>query len=267
MTANRVDLGASSRDNGTKSRGNPKIAGTGKRWWRGYLPPQHGAWAMLLVPYVAGVALAGPRWVQLPLLVAWLGGYLLSYYVFQAVKTRRPHRVRRQLLGYAGLTAPAAVLVLAVHPEVLAFAPGYAALLAVNAWYAWRRRERALANDLASVAQSCLMVFVVTVPAGVPLDRAAIAFGLVLAYFVGTVLYVKTMIRERGNLAYRRLSIGYHLLALAAVGWLSVPVAVLFSALAARAWVLSGRALSAKRVGMIEIGFSVALVLVAATTR
>jgi len=36
--------------------------------------------------------------LELPLMVAWLGGYLLSYYLFLAVKTRRPSRVARQVL-------------------------------------------------------------------------------------------------------------------------------------------------------------------------
>ena len=72
-----------------------------RRTLRRYIPPQHGAWAMLLVPWLAGVLTAGFRWVHLPLLGAWLAGYLASYYVFQAVKTRRLNRFRAQLVAYA----------------------------------------------------------------------------------------------------------------------------------------------------------------------
>jgi hypothetical protein len=53
---------------------------------RRYLPPQHGAWAMLVVPYLAGVLVAGWSWVAAPLAGGWLAGYLLSYYAFRAVK-------------------------------------------------------------------------------------------------------------------------------------------------------------------------------------
>lgn len=67
---------------------------------RQFIPPQHGAWAMLLVPWLTGVLVAGFHWAHLPLFGAWLAGYLLSYYALQAIKTRRLSRFRPQLLLY-----------------------------------------------------------------------------------------------------------------------------------------------------------------------
>lgn len=222
-----------------------------RRLVRRFVPPQHGAWAMLLLPYVVGVTLAGPQWPHLPLLVAWLAGYLLSYYVFQAVKTRRPRRFAEQLWAYALVTAPFALVVVLVRPAVLWYAPAYAALLAVNAWYAWKRRERALLNDLASVALSCLMLFVVATVGGVPPVRVVPAFLILLLYLAGTVLYVKTMIRERGSARYLRFSIGYHVAAL--VPALLLDVLPVFLLLLIRAWVLPARRLRPAQVGVIEI--------------
>jgi hypothetical protein len=222
---------------------------------RRFIPPQHGAWAMLLVPYLAGLIVTGWRWPHLPLLVAWLAGYLLSFYALQAVKTRRVQRVRGQLLVYAAVAAAAITVVIAARPGVLAVAPAYALLTAVNAYYAWRRRERALVNDLASVVQSCLMVFLVAAVAGSAPTTVLGVFAVVLAYFTGTVLYVKTMIRERGNPAYRRWSIAYHWAAFGACAWLVPPVAVAFALLLARAWILPGRPVTPKHVGIIEIVF------------
>src|SRR3954451_4681493 len=112
-----------------------------RRTVRHYLPPQHGAWAMLLVPYLAGLLAAGFRWPDLPLLGAWLAGYLLSYFVLQAVKSRRPGRYRSPISWYASVTAVLALPVVAACPRVLLFAPAYAVLLAVNGWYAYRRRD------------------------------------------------------------------------------------------------------------------------------
>ncbi|WP_328470189.1 YwiC-like family protein [Actinoplanes sp. NBC_00393] len=243
----------------------PATTATARPVRRRYVPPQHGAWAMLLVPYVAGLLVAGFRWPDVPLLGAWLAGYLFSYFAFQAVKTRRPGRVRKQLLLYGTVTAVLAVPVLWARPQLLWFAPVYGLLLAVNGWYALRRNERALVNDLASVVQSCLMIPVVAVVAGLPPQRVLEPFLIVLLYFTGTVLYVKTMIRERGVLAYRRASIGYHLAALALTSLLGALPAVVFALLLARAWLLPGRPLTPKRVGLLEIGASV-LVLVAAAT-
>lgn len=224
-----------------------------RRRVRRFLPPQHGAWAMLLLPYAVGVMLVGPRWPDVPLLGAWLAGYLLSYYAFQAVKSRRPRRFADQLLVYGLVTASLAATVLIARPAVLGYAPIYAVLLAVNAGHAWRRRERALLNDLASVAQSCLLVFVLATISRVPLAEVVPAFLALVLYLVGTVLYVKTMIRERGDAGYRRLSVGFHAVALLAAAWLDVLLVPVFVLLLARAVVLPGRRLRPVHVGLIEL--------------
>ncbi len=208
---------------------------------------------MLIVPYLAGLLAAGWRWPDLPLLVAWLGAYLFSYYLLQAVKTGRWQRYLAQLGLYGAVTLPAAVLVLVARPEVLVIAPGYAVLFAVNAAYSWRRRERALVNDVASIIQSCLMVFVVGTVADAPLATVGPAFALCLAYFLGTVFYVKTMIRELGNVAFHRWSGGYHLLALIASGLLDPWNLPFFGWLLIRSVILPGRGLIPKQVGLIEI--------------
>ena len=226
---------------------------------RTFVPPQHGAWAMLTVPYLAGLLVAGWSWVAAPLGIAWLAGYLLSYYAFLAIKTGRPGRWRAQLLVYSALAVPLVGVVVWARPSVLWYAPAFAALWAVNAWYARRRQERALLNDLSSVVQSCLMVFVVATVAEAPLADAGGAFAVCLAYFAGTTLYVKTMIRERNNATYRWWSIGYHALAFAAVTVLAVAGRLglvwvgVFGWFLARAWVFPGRGLAPKQVGLIEI--------------
>jgi hypothetical protein len=208
---------------------------------------------MLLVPYLAGLLASGWSWPHLPLLAAWLSAYLLSYYLLQAVKTHRWKRLRVQLGLYAGVAVPCVILLVLARPTVLMFAPAYGLLFAVNAGYSWRRRERALVNDFASVIQSCLMVLVVATVHRTALSTAQPAFVLCLLYFLGTVLYVKTMIRERHSVAFRRWSAGYHLLALVVVGWLAPNSAALFAWLLVRSIVLPGRALTPKQVGLIEI--------------
>jgi len=239
----------------------PRPPAPRRRVLRRFIPPQHGAWAMLLVPWLTGVLTAGFRWLHLPLLGAWLAGYLLSYYLLQAIKTRRPGRVRAQLWAYATPTLLLGGPVLALRPQLLWYAPAYAFLLAVNVAYAARRDERAVLNDLASVAQSCLMVLVCATVADVPPDDVVSGFLAVTAYFVGTVPYVKTMIRERGSTGYYRASVAYHLIIFAVSAWLRAPVAILFALLLARAYAFPKTRLTPKHVGMVEILACVLLVV------
>ncbi len=98
--------------------------------------------------------------------------------------------------------------------------------------------------------------------AGVPLTEVAPAFLALLLYLVGTVCYVKTMIRERGDVGYLRLSIGFHAVALLAAAWLDPLLAPVFLLLLIRAAALPGRGLRPARVGMIEIGCSLLVLAV-----
>lgn len=69
-------------------------------------------------------------------------------------------------------------------------------------------------------------------------------------------------VRERDNLAYRRLSIGYHAVALVVVSWIALAqaglaclaITGLFGWLPVRAWILPVHGLVPKQVGLIEIG-------------
>jgi hypothetical protein len=78
-----------------------------------------------------------------------------------------------------------------------------------------------------------------------------VVFGVLVAYFLGTVLYVKTMIRERGRRGYVVASVGYHLAGVVAAGdwlragWRRGGCSPLWLALAARAF--AGPAVNARR--------------------
>ncbi|MFG1779906.1 YwiC-like family protein [Micromonospora sp. NPDC049051] len=231
----------------------------------GWVPPQHGAWAMLLLPVLAALTATGPHPLHLPLLGAAFAAYPLSYFGLQAVKTGRLRRVRPQLVGYGLATVALAAPVLVARPAILAYAPLYAVLAAVNAGYARRRRDRAFGNDLAFVAQCGLLGPVVATVAGMPWTSVAGVTVVVLGYLVGSVLHVKTMIRERDNVRYRWVSWAYHVVAaVAALLWASVPVAVVFALLLARALLLAGRRVAPVRVGLVET--ACALLVLAAVT-
>jgi hypothetical protein len=230
-----------------------------RRWARRWLPPQHGAWAMLVLPFGIGVVRGGPGWIHLPLLVAWLGGYLLSYYAQLALKVRRTSRIRAQLLWYAAATTVAGATVVLLRPSLARAMIILLPLLTVNAWYAWRRQERALISGLASVAQGSLMTFVTVAAVGAPLGPVVGIVVALLLYFTGSLLYVKTMIREQGDTGYLLASIGFHIVALVGATLLAPALLVPFGWFLARAVVLPRRRPSVRQVGLLELAGSLLL--------
>lgn len=224
-----------------------------------WIPPQHGAWAMLLVPYLAGLLTTGFTWVQLPLLIAWLGGYLASYFALLAIKTRRTSRFRPQLLTYGLATLATGTLVLAARPQLLAFAPLFLVVLAVNGFFASRHDDRALINGLVSTVAASLILPVVAVVNGENPWQTAQTTLIIVLYFAGTVFFVKSCIRERGNRPLLAASIAYHAAALATATLLALPYALPFTCYLARAIFFPRLTLSAKQIGMAEVAGSLLL--------
>ncbi|MNL69606.1 hypothetical protein D3C87_1944860 [compost metagenome] len=90
---------------------------------------------------------------------------------------------------------------------------------------------------------------------------AAEFFILALLYFVGTALYVKTIIREKNNPRYYYASVIYHCLFVLAGVVLFPSLTVPLLILLARAASLPRTKITAKQTGIMEIGFSVMLYL------
>ncbi|MFG3283061.1 YwiC-like family protein [Streptomyces sp. NPDC048111] len=231
-----------------------------------WLPNQHGAWAMLAVPFLAGTFLGRPRWAHLPLLATWLLGYLAVYHGQQwlrlRVNSRNPNAPGRHVRPALCCGAGAALcgLPLAVaYPWLLLAAACAAPFLAVNTRYAYRNRERALLNGLAAVVPACGMLLVALRLGGGSWGAGVAPAVACLLYFGGTVPYVKTMIRERNSRAYYRGSVAYHVLALILAACLDPWLALPFTAYALRAAALPGRGLRVGVVGAVEVLASLAL--------
>jgi len=213
---------------------------------------------MLLVPFAAGM-LYGVDWTHAPLLVAWLSGYLASYYGLLAVKTRRLAKVRTQLLTYGGVAGVALIVVVIARPALWWFAPAFAALGIVNVLAARARRDRAAINGIASVVEASLMALVVPVAAGLAIGTGWQGFAACVMYFLGTVPYIKTMIRERNNPRYFALSVGFHAAAVPIAGIISPWLALPFAAYYLRAVVMPRFRPRVMAIGLIEVAASLVL--------
>ena len=91
-----------------------------------YLPPEHGAWAMLLVPFLLGTFSASPTWTSAVLLISWLAAYLTSYFALRWWRGRhRSHRgirYRSPALVYGAVFAVSGAVLVVSAPWLLAAA-------------------------------------------------------------------------------------------------------------------------------------------------
>lgn len=226
---------------------------------RAYVPKQHGAWAMLAVPFWFGMIASGAKPIHALLFAVWLTAYLLSYPLLQWVRTKKTSLYGRPTFVYAALLAASASALVAIRPDLARWLPAFVPLFLVNIAYAAQNRERAFWNDIAAVVQFSLIVFV-AYDAGGGRDWALVGelFALSLLYFAGTVFFVKTIIRERHNRRFYRLSVAYHAAAVAvAAAWFPPGVLPPLVVLFIRAVWTPRTRLSVKQTGMLEIAYAV----------
>lgn len=230
----------------------------------GWVPNQHGAWAMLASPLLVGIIAGGPTWVHLPLTAFWFAGYFAFFATSMWLKSRRRARHLPPVRTYAVTVVVLGLVVLAVEPRLAWWAPAFVLPLGVGLWAATARRDRDLLSGLTTVAGSCLMTVVAYDAGAGAVDQVAWELAAVQAlYFLGTVFYVKSAIRRRDDRAFHAISVAYHAAATAATTWLSVPVGMVFVALTVRAAVVPPRRPSPKALGIGEI---VATAVVAVTS-
>ena len=127
-----------------------------------------------------------------------------------------------------------------------------------------RREDRSLVSGIATSTGSCLMTLVAyDAGGGADWARAWLLTGVLAAYVVGTVLYVKTMIRERGVAAYHWLSaLGHGALTCAMIP-VSPWLVLVFALLAIRAAVIPAFRLTPKTVGLGEVAATLAVAVTA----
>lgn len=247
---------------------------------------------MLVIPLLLGVVASGPTWVHLPLAVVWVLGYFAFYAVGLWLKSRLKKKYFPPVRAYVIALIVPAVAVLLLQPALVVWSLPFAPLIAISLWCSYQRRDRSLLNDGVTVLAACLML-PVAYSAGLPhtpLPDVAgwlgqpgpvgwpavwAATGLVLAYFLGTVLYVKSLIRRRGDRRFLAASVGYHALvtvimlvvAAATRGADAGPwwwaAAIVFALLTVRAWWVPRTAAKPLQFGLGEFAASVVVGLVA----
>lgn len=214
--------------------------------------------------------------------LCWFSGY----FAFNAVTLlfkRRPGRRRPAFIALAvwsslALTFGATAVVLA-GSGVAAWALVFAPLLVAALWLSAIGRERSVASGALTVGAAAVMTLVSrfgTLPdflaaLGTPTAiTAELHTGLVFGYLFGTVLHVKTMIRERGKPAWLIASVAWQAAVTLTVGvlasrgvlsWTWVPLFGLASFRSlALPWLGARQRVRPLFVGLVEIGICGAFV-------
>jgi hypothetical protein len=241
------------------------------------VPGQHGAWAFLALP----LALAMTRTGWFPLLpaaaLAWIAAYPLSWAATGRLTAPRPQRFDHALMTWAPIALLAGIPLVVTRPWLVWVLFGYAALWLVNLRFASNRRERSLGNDLVLIAECTLMVPVTLGIGGVesgwspPYDvldsHVALPMVACAGALVGSVLHVKSLIRERRN---PRCAMASRVFAVAAALFVALAaeltdrslwVVLPFALLVARTWLVRGPAWRPARLGMVELAGLVLVVV------
>ncbi|WP_411350043.1 YwiC-like family protein [Paenibacillus sp. WLX2291] len=219
-----------------------------------YIPNQHGAWAMLVVPFLCGLSLSGGSWLHVPLFLCWLVMYLFSFPLLLWIKTGRAARYRQPTLLYGVLLVPLLTTIVWMEPQLLWYSVILLLFFIPNMYFARKRKERALLNDVLAIVLFCSFVYPAAfVGEDMNWATASHLFLILVMYFCGTAVYVKTMIREKNNRIYYRISVCYHLLLLLMAGWWNVWLMIPAAILLLRSIWLPHLPLNIKTVGMIEI--------------
>ncbi|MGB7979456.1 MAG: YwiC-like family protein [Candidatus Nanopelagicales bacterium] len=193
--------------------------------WRLAIPPQHGAWAFLIVPVLCAFAISGASAAGWLFLGAWVAAYPVGYYLGRALTararrgswTRLARRERDRAIPWVILTALLGLPLAITRPWLLAAAALLAVVWIAGLFVAARRGERSLANDLLLVAQAGVALpLAVGVVAGPPEALDALraptlqATLIVTGYLAGSVLHVKSILREAGKASFRWANVSWH---------------------------------------------------------
>lgn len=237
-----------------------------------WVPREHGAWAILAVPLLLGIAAAGAIAAHALLAVAAVSAYLFSVPFVDWVRTRRPEHGPPMILFGAAL-AGSGVPLLLLRPELAVVAAAVGVLGIATVALTLEGHPKSVLVSLIEVGEAILLVPAAAIVAG-GIDavtwRATLAAGI---YLGGSVLVVRSLIRARGDVRYLAASIAFHGIGLVVAALvLSPPYRYLAAALLARAVALplaqAGLANGPRRlrpihIGLVEIAASSAIVLLA----
>ena len=238
-------------------------------------PPQHGAWAFLIVPAIIVSFLGAGNAIGLVFLLAWVSGYPVSYFLGRALimRIRRgtwTSKAKAELhfaIPWFVITSIGIAVLLVLRPWLLVYGLLVLAIWSGSIYLSWAGRERGIINDLLLVGLASMEPVLMYQVAKNHSSLNGIPHGIWMAalmsmlFFAGSVIHVKSLIREVKNRNWHKASLVYHLvvlvllLAFAKPWYLAIPFA-----LALIRTILVKPGLRPGTLGVVELGVSIALI-------
>lgn len=219
----------------------------------GWIPNQHGAYMMILIPPIVGMILSGPDWRQILFLLLWIASYFTFFSFSRWSKSGRKERYFPPVKTYGIISALLVSLSIALMPPLLPWAIPFIPVVAISAFEAYNRRsESFLARSIAviSAGLSGLVSYDIGVnfwhPYQVPLwigheqtqiepiwasnsahtlagwDWALMVMLYLTIYFWSTIPFVKTLARKKNSFSYYLFSVASHSAILVLMGVFAV---------------------------------------------
>ncbi|WP_114164835.1 YwiC-like family protein [Exiguobacterium sp. TNDT2] len=224
------------------------------------IPKQHGAWSMLILPFLLGGIVGGWTLAHIPFAIAWLFVYMGTFFLFQYIKQRKKSKeLLRTVVTYLTIATVAAVPVFLSEWRLVWFVLAMIPFGLVNAYFAKIKDERNVWNDVSAVTSFCIGGMASYYLGARVLDETMMwMFVLPYLYFLGSIFFVKTMIREKKSLFYRNVSWGYHSLLVTIFIAFGYPVlALAYAPSLVRAVAFYGKKIPIMKIGIVEIANSV----------
>ncbi len=157
------------------------------------IPNQHGAWAMLLIPFLLGMVKGGPVLWHIPLFLGWLFLYLAVYPITLALKRKQLKPYQKWIYAY-GFPACCFLMISVFHkPPLIWIGVTLVPLFLIHMYFARRKNERALMNDIAGVLFFCSGGLASCWLGTGTLDGWAwFIFSKSALFFIGSSFYVKS---------------------------------------------------------------------------
>ncbi|GHH98496.1 YwiC-like family protein [Neobacillus kokaensis] len=221
-----------------------------------FLPKQHGAWAMVIIPFWLGVISSGFVWQHVPFFFGWLLLYLATYPMLLIFKKKKVSYYIKWTIIYL---VPAWLLLLFPlfeRPPIIYFGLLMIPFFVINAYYTSINRDRAFMNDISAICAFSIAGLASSYFSAGMISTETLIYSFLssILFFIGCTFYVKTMIREKKNSRFKWVSWVYHTLLV--LSWMVLGLwIVVFAYIPSlvRAIMFYGKKLSPKQIGIYEI--------------